>query len=140
MERARQAVVRWNEQTMLESIEKSKKRPPITCLGIIFCLFWSALFVPQFITFFAYPEVGDTAVQVREKMGIPVSIHREPGWWEYSPESGWYDPKSDKCLSPEKLPSIVDARWYYQVGILNTSFFLLDFENGKVCRIFLGST
>lgn len=52
----------------------------------------------------------------------------------------WYEPKSDKWLSPEKLPSIVEVRWYYQVGILNTSFFLLDFEDGRVRRIFFGST
>lgn len=86
--------------------------------------------------FFQTPEFGDSTLEVREKLRVPVSADRDRGWLENQAQAGWYSFRRDESLQPEQLPPIKDPRWSYLVGPLD----MIDFEDGKVCEVFLGGT
>lgn len=116
------------------------KRPKFTLMGILMCLVGTFVFFRPLVRFYETPKLGNTSSQVREKMGTPTLVYRTPKWPNTSTQSHWHVLSEKTNLLPEELPSIKEARWYYQVGFLHTEFLLIDFEAGRVSEIYWGGT
>ena len=121
-------------------LKAARKRPQISLLFVLYCSALVTYLVVSCTAFFETPKIGDTAAQVRAKMGEPNLIYREPAWPDKSTQSRWYVARTKTSLLPEELPEIEDVRWSFQVGFLHTVFILVDLKDGKVKEIYEGGT
>lgn len=124
----------------------SEPRRRLPRVSILELLYWGGIlaFILTFLfrgsTLYKTPSVNDTTSEVLAKLGPPLKNVGRDSRFESRSKPGWSNLRTGETQSPEELPSIKEKRWYYEVGFLNTTFLIVDFEDGRVCDIFMGGT